>query len=88
MGALLKALGRHPFRPAHLHCIISAPGFQRLTTHNFDPDDPCINSDAVFGGKQSLLAQFDWQAVGNPAMGIAVPHWAVVHDFVLAPATG
>ena len=86
VGALLQQLGRHPYRPAHLHYIISAPGFQRLTTHIFDPDDPYINSDAVFGVKQSLLAEFDWQTAGNDAMGIAVPHWAVTHDFVLAPA--
>ena len=88
VGALLKALGRHPYRPAHLHYILTAPGFQRLTTHIFDPADPYIHSDAVFGVKQSLLATFDWQAKGNDAMGIAVPHWSVAHDFVLARANG
>ena len=51
-------LGRHPYRPAHLHYIIKADGFETLITHIFDPDDPYINSDAVFGVKESLLAEF------------------------------
>ncbi|MFZ3580655.1 dioxygenase, partial [Loktanella sp. DJP18] len=40
VGNLLKGLGRHPYRPAHLHDIISADGFETLTTHIFGPDDP------------------------------------------------
>ncbi|TIU30274.1 MAG: 6-chlorohydroxyquinol-1,2-dioxygenase, partial [Mesorhizobium sp.] len=55
VGKLLDALGRHPYRPAHLHYILKAQGFETLTTHIFDPDDPYINSDAVFGVKESLL---------------------------------
>ena len=58
MGKLLGALGRHPYRPAHLHYIVEAEGFEPLTTHIFDPDDPYIHSDAVFGVKESLLAEF------------------------------
>ena len=84
VGGLLKALGRHPNRPAHLHYILSAPGYQRLTTHIFDPDDPYIHSDAVFGVKASLLARFDWQDAADPDMGVMVAHWRVAHDFVLA----
>ena len=84
VGGLLTSLGRHPNRPAHLHYILSAPGYQRLTTHIFDPDDPYIHSDAVFGVKQSLLARFDWQDVANPDRGVMVAHWQVAHDFVLA----
>jgi len=58
VGKLLGQLGRHPNRPAHLHYIIKADGFDSLTTHIFDPDDPYIGSDAVFGVKESLLADF------------------------------
>ena len=58
VGKMLDALGRHPYRPAHLHYIIKADGFETLITHIFDPDDPYINSDAVFGVKESLLAEF------------------------------
>ena len=58
VGQLLAALGRHPYRPAHLHYIVEADGFDRLVTHIFDPDDAYIASDAVFGVKESLMAKF------------------------------
>jgi hydroxyquinol 1,2-dioxygenase len=88
VGQLIGALGRHPFRPAHLHYIITAPGFETLTTHIFDPDDPYIHSDAVFGVKESLMAKFE--PVSDPArmaaQGFDKPFVEVHHDFVLAPA--
>ena len=56
VGELLGLLGRHPYRPAHLHFIVEAEGYDRLTTHIFDPDDPYLDSDAVFGVKESLIA--------------------------------
>ncbi len=88
VGQMLKALGRHPYRPAHLHYIIKAEGFETLTTHIFDPDDPYIHSDAVFGVKESLLAKF--QLTDDPAhareLGFDGKYWKVEHDFVLAPA--
>ena len=86
VGKLLGALGRHPYRPAHLHYIIKADGFESLTTHIFDPDDPYINSDAVFGVKESLLAEF--KKVEDPErskeLEFAGPFWEVEHNFVLA----
>lgn len=86
VGKLLGALGRHPYRPAHLHYIIKADGFESLTTHIFDPDDHYINSDAVFGVKESLLAEF--RKVDDPdrskELEFAGPFWEVEHDFVLA----
>jgi catechol 1,2-dioxygenase len=88
VGKLLAALGRHPFRPAHLHYILEAPGHARLVTHIFDPDDPYIRSDAVFGVKESLLARFD--RITDPAeiakAGFDRPFYLVTHDFILAPA--
>ncbi len=88
IGALLAELGRHPYRPAHLHCIISAEGYDELTTHIFDPDDPYIHSDAVFGVKESLLATFN--RIEDPVrideMGFGAPFfWDVEFDFVIAP---
>ena len=86
VGKLLGQLGRHPNRPAHLHFIVTADGYDTLTTHIFDPDDPYINSDAVFGVKQSLLANFN--KVEDPSrssqVGFAGPYWDVEFDFVLA----
>jgi catechol 1,2-dioxygenase len=90
VGKLLGALGRHPYRPAHLHYIITADGFEPLTTHIFDPDDPYINSDAVFGVKKSLLAEFvpiDDEAAAK-TVGLAAPYYDVEFDFVLARKKG
>ena len=88
VGQMLQKLGRHPYRPAHLHYILEAPGFETLITHIFDPDDPYIHSDAVFGVKESLLAKFD--LISDPEQiaraGFDRPYYEVVHDFVLAPA--
>ena len=87
VGKLLAALGRHPYRPAHLHYIIEAAGHGRLVTHIFDPDDPYIRSDAVFGVKESLLAKFD--LITDPkaitGAGFDKPFYQVHHDFILAP---
>lgn len=87
VGALLKKLGRHPNRPAHLHYIVGADGYEEITTHIFVPDDPYINSDAVFGVKKSLLG--DFVKVDNPVraenFSVANPFWEVEFDFVLAP---
>ncbi|MBL8576538.1 MAG: intradiol ring-cleavage dioxygenase [Mesorhizobium sp.] len=88
VGKLLAALGRHPYRPAHLHYIIKADGYETLTTHIFDPDDPYIGSDAVFGVKASLLAEFkrNGDAARAAELEFASPFWDVEHDFVLARA--
>jgi protocatechuate 3,4-dioxygenase beta subunit len=86
VGQLLAALGRHPNRPAHFHYILKADGFETLTTHIFDPNDPYIDSDAVFGVKQSLLAEF--KKVDDPArakeLEFSNPFWSVEYDFALA----
>lgn len=88
VGKLLDDLVRHPYRPAHLHYILSKDGYDTVTTHIFDPDDPYIDSDAVFGVKESLIA--DFKRVGDPAriaeMDFGGAHyWHVDFDFVLAP---
>ncbi|SEW40997.1 catechol 1,2-dioxygenase [Cognatiyoonia koreensis] len=87
VGKLLGSLGRHPYRPAHLHYILEAEGYETLITHIFDPDDEYINSDAVFGVKESLLAKFDLIEVPDRIKeeGAEGPFYEVVHDFVLAP---
>jgi catechol 1,2-dioxygenase len=90
VGKLLGALGRHPYRPAHLHFILSAPGYETLTTHIFDPDDPYINSDAVFGVKESLLAEFRKVDDAGRAKELEFEgwFWDVEFDFVLAEKKG
>jgi hydroxyquinol 1,2-dioxygenase len=76
VGDLLKATGRHPWRPAHLHFLIKAPGYETLITHVFRRGDPYLESDAVFGVRPSLIA--DWQQ--QPDGG-----YLVEYDFVLNP---
>ena len=56
VGDMLKALGRHPMRPAHIHFILRAIGYDTLTTHIFIEGDPYLDSDAVFGVKDALIA--------------------------------
>ncbi len=76
------------YRPAHFHYIIEKTGYDPLTTHIFDPDDPYIHSDAVFGVKESLMARFE--PVEDPdrqtKAGFDGLYYDVEHDFVLAPA--
>lgn len=78
VGRLLDATKRHPWRPAHLHFRICAPGYETLTTHVFRDDGPWLDSDAVFGVRQSLVAAWTEQADGTHALD---------YDFVLAPAS-
>ncbi len=78
VGQMLAALGRHPYRPAHMHFLIVAEGYQKLVTHTFVGDDEYINSDTVFGVKQTLVAPFE-QAHNGEAK------WRSHFDFVLVP---
>ncbi|KAJ7231714.1 intradiol ring-cleavage dioxygenase [Mycena haematopus] len=55
VGRMVKALGRHVYRPAHLHMMLEAPGFEKLTTAFYLKGDPYLTSDAVFGVKSSLV---------------------------------
>jgi protocatechuate 3,4-dioxygenase beta subunit len=58
VGQALAATGRHPWRAAHIHVIASVPGYKTLTTHIFDADSDYLDSDAVFGVRQSLIVKF------------------------------
>ena len=59
VGKMLSGLGRHPYRPAHTHFIVTASGYKKIVTHTFVGDDPYLASDAVFGVKSSLTAQYE-----------------------------
>lgn len=76
VGQLLGRLGRHPWRPAHMHYLVTAPGYQTLITHTFVGDDPWLTSDAVFGVKASLIAPYE-RLDSGPAL------WRSEFDFVL-----
>lgn len=74
VGDLLRATGRHPMRPAHVHFMIAAPGHETLVTHVFVAGDPYLDSDAVFGVKQALIAEFPRAPEG---------HRVLAYDFAL-----
>jgi hydroxyquinol 1,2-dioxygenase len=76
VGQLLEATARHPWRPAHLHFKIEAPGYETLITHVFRKDDPYLASDAVFGVRESLVT--DW-------LQLADGSYQLDFDFVLNP---
>ena len=67
VGKLLDAAGRQPVRPAHIHIIVSAPGHYTLTTHFFDSESPRLDSDPVFGVRESLVRKFEKRPDGTLA---------------------
>ncbi len=79
VGKMLGHMGRHPYRPAHMHFLVTAPGFQKLVTHTFVGDDGYLESDAVFGVKKTLIAPFE-------RLSGAETLWRSPFDFVLTPA--
>lgn len=87
VGRMLAATGRHPWRPAHLHLIVSANGYRPVTTHLFDDDSRYLNSDAVFGVKASLIKHFTHHPAGSAdrpsGVGADQVWYSVDHDFVL-----
>lgn len=79
VGAMLGHMGRHPWRPAHMHFMVTAPGFKRLITHTFVAEDRYLESDAVFGVKAPLIVEYN---ENNSEDG---PPWRAAYDFVLPP---
>ena len=88
VGLILNRMGRHPMRPAHLHFMVSAPGYETVVTHLFVKGDPYLESDVVFGVKDSLVVDFrrcESQAEAQKA-GLTAPFYSASYDFVLRPA--
>jgi hydroxyquinol 1,2-dioxygenase len=88
VGEMLRAAGRPWMRPAHVHFMISAPGYRTLTTHVFDEVDPHLDADAVFGVKSSLITTFTEHEPGTAPDGreLDEPYCSMSYDFLLAPA--
>jgi hydroxyquinol 1,2-dioxygenase len=76
VGEMLAHLGRHPYRPAHMHYMVRAEGYQKLVTHTFVGGDAYLESDAVFGVKSTLVAPFDRLEGGDTL-------WRSEFDFIL-----
>ena len=89
VGAMLKATGRHPWRPAHIHFVVMAEGCEAVTTHIFDRTDEYLDSDAVFAVKDSLICDFVRHETPTPEgakLGIIGPMLSAAFNFVLKPA--
>ncbi|RYX89040.1 MAG: hydroxyquinol 1,2-dioxygenase [Comamonadaceae bacterium] len=88
VGGMLHRMGRHPNRPGHMHMMLQAPGYERLITHIFVADSPYIDSDAVFGVRNSLVVDFDAHPAGKAPDGTtrSTPYHSAKYDFRLVPA--
>jgi len=85
VGVMLRKMGRHPMRPGHIHMIVSAPGHDAITTHLFAAGSQYLDSDAVFGVKDSLVTGFKRHDAGKAPDGTLrdVPYYTVNYDFRL-----
>jgi hydroxyquinol 1,2-dioxygenase len=91
VGAMLRGTGRHPWRPAHIHFVVSADGYEPVTTHIFDRRDEYLGSDAVFAVKDSLICDFvrhDTRDGEAARLGIEPPYYTAEFDFRLKQASG
>lgn len=86
VGRMLEATARHPWRPAHMHFMVDAPGYERLITHVFRDGDRYLDSDAVFGVRSSLITTWDRHEAGLMPDGAssAVPFYTLKFAFVLS----
>ena len=88
VGVLLRATNRHPWRPAHVHAMVAAKGYQTLTTHLFDSEDQYLDSDVVFAVKESLIRTFlkNTDPKAAAMFGLSGPFWELQNDFILTEA--
>jgi hydroxyquinol 1,2-dioxygenase len=87
VGEMLNATARHPYRPAHVHFMISAEGHETLVTHLFVAEDQYLDSDAVFAVKSSLIQEFPRQPAGIAPDGreMTAPWRKLSYGFSLKP---
>jgi hydroxyquinol 1,2-dioxygenase len=90
VGEMIMQTHRHPMRPAHVHFLVSAPGYEPLITHVFVGGDKYLESDVVFGVKDELVA--DVERRSDPSMpdgGKADGPWHLMsYEFRLKPGAG
>lgn len=86
VGELLRASNRSIIRPAHVHVRVDVPGFHRLTTMLFVQGDEYMDSDPVFGVKNSLVVPYEMKPGQRMPDGARAPDpcWVVDYDFVMA----
>ena len=86
VGKLLEATARHPYRPAHIHFMVTHPGYRTLTTQVFAADDPYLNDDVTFSVIRSLVGRFARHEGGKPPANDVVGAWYTLsYDLALEP---
>jgi hydroxyquinol 1,2-dioxygenase len=87
VGELVGATAISHFRPAHVHFLIAAPGFETLVTHLFREGADYLDSDVVFGTKEELVVAFEAHDPGPTPDGGALdqPWLSAAYDFILQP---
>ncbi len=86
VGELVRNTGNNHMRPAHMHAIVSAPGYQQVITHVFVEGDPYLDSDAVFAVKDSLVGKYEkLGAAEAKKLGLPEKSLKLEFDFKLAP---
>ena len=90
VGEMILQARRHPMRPAHVHFLVNADGYEPLITHVFIGGDKYLDSDVVFGVKDELVAKVEKRTEakmpdGKPA---AVPWHLMTYEFHLKPGGG
>jgi hydroxyquinol 1,2-dioxygenase len=88
VGDMLRKMGRHPNRPGHIHMMVYRDGYVPVTTHLFAADSKYLDSDAVFGVRDSLIIPYARHERGAAPDGRIMdkPFHSAQYDFVLAPA--
>lgn len=88
VGKMIDGMGKHPNRPGHIHFMLSMPGYAGVTTHLFVANSPYLDSDVVFGVRDSLVVGFTRHEAGTAPDGRVMDKswWSAQHDFRLAPA--
>ena len=85
VGELVKATGRHNFRPAHLHFMVYKAGFKTLITQIYVADDAHIDSDVQFGVTRTLIGNYVRHARAAPELGFAPPWYSLDQRLRLEP---
>ena len=87
VGDLLLAIHKRPWRPGHIHFIVSAEGYRPVVTELYADDDPHLNEDAVFGVRDSLVIHYERCESPDQAAShnVSAPFYTAEYDFRLAP---
>jgi catechol 1,2-dioxygenase len=83
VGELVKATGRHNYRPAHLHFMIYQPGFKTLVSQIYVPDDEHLDSDVQFGVTRALIGDYVRHDEPEAKLGFKAPWYSLDQRFVL-----